>query len=45
MDAITLLDEIEMWLEGLIADPVALAVYRAESVEIEAAFDVSMSEW
>jgi hypothetical protein len=37
--------EIEAGFERLASDPEALAAYRAESSEIEAAFDAPAPEW
>jgi hypothetical protein len=44
-DEETMLAEIEAGFEKLANDPSALAVYRAESHEIEAAFDAPTPEW
>ncbi len=40
-----MLDEIEAGFQSLAADPEALAAYRAETNEIEAAFDAPTPEW
>lgn len=39
------LAEIAAGFERMAADPQALAVYRAESLEIETAFDAPTPEW
>lgn len=44
-DEEALLDEIEAGFERLAGDPKALAAYRAESREIEAAFEAPAPEW
>lgn len=44
-DEETMLAEIEVGFEKLASDPKALAVYRAESRGIEAAFDALTPEW
>lgn len=40
-----MLAEMEVGFEKLASDSEALAVYRAESREIEAAFDAPTPEW
>ena len=40
-----MLAEIEAGFERLAGDPAALAAYRAEGSEIEAAFDAPAPEW
>lgn len=40
-----MLAEIEAGFEKLAGDPERLAVYRAESSEIEVAFDAPTPEW
>jgi len=40
-----MLAEIEAGFERLASDPEVLAAYRAESSEIEAAFDAPAPEW
>ena len=40
-----MLAEVAAGFERMAADPQALAVYRAESVEIEKAFDAPTPEW
>lgn len=44
-DEEAMLAEIEAGFEKLASDPEALAVYRAESREIEATSDASTPEW
>lgn len=44
-DEEALLDEIEAGFERLAADPAALAAYRAESGELEVAFEAPAPEW
>jgi predicted DNA-binding protein len=44
-DEEAMLAEIEAGFEKLASDPEALAVYRAEGREIEAAFDAPTPEW
>lgn len=44
-DEEAMLAEIEVGFEKLASDPAALAAYRAESREIEAAFDAPTPEW
>lgn len=44
-DEEAMLAEIEVGFEMLAGDPEALAIYRAESREIEAAFDAPAPEW
>lgn len=44
-DEEAMLAEIEAGFEKLAADPAALAAYRAESREIETAFDAPTPEW
>lgn len=44
-DEEAMLEEIEAGFEILAGDPEALAIYRAESREIEAAFDPPTPEW
>lgn len=40
-----MLTEIALGFEGLASDPKALAVYRAESEELEAGFEAPTPEW
>lgn len=44
-DEEAMLAEFAAGFEKLASDPEALAAYRAESREIESAFDVSAPEW
>jgi predicted DNA-binding protein len=44
-DEEAMLAEVEAGFEKLASDPEALAVYRAEGREIEAAFDAPTPEW
>lgn len=44
-DEDAMLAEVEAGFERLVSDPAALAAYRAESSEIEAAFDAPTPEW
>jgi 23S rRNA U2552 (ribose-2'-O)-methylase RlmE/FtsJ len=44
-DEQAMLAEIEAGFDRLGSDPTALAAYRAESREIETAFDASAPEW
>jgi predicted DNA-binding protein len=44
-DEETMLAEVETGFERLASDPEALAAYRAESSEIEAAFNAPTPEW
>lgn len=44
-DEEAMLAEIEAGFERLASDPETLAAYRAESREIESAFDASAPEW
>lgn len=44
-DEEALLDEIEAGFERLAGAPAALAAYRAESHEIEAAYEAPAPEW
>jgi predicted DNA-binding protein len=44
-DEEAMLTEIAAGFERMAADPQALAVYRAESQEIETAFDAPAPEW
>ncbi len=44
-DEEALLTEVEAEFERLASDPGALAAYRAESAEIEGAFDAPTPEW
>lgn len=44
-DEEAMLAEIAAGFERMAADPQALAVYRAESQEIETAFDAPAPEW
>jgi hypothetical protein len=44
-DEEAMLAEIEAGFERLAGDPDALAVYRAESREIETAFEAPTPEW
>ncbi len=44
-DEEAMLAEIETGFERLSSDPKALAAYRAESREIESAFDAPTPEW
>ena len=44
-DEDAMLAEFEGGFERLAGDPAALAAYRAESSEIEAAFDAPTPEW
>jgi len=44
-DEEAILAEIATGFEGLAADPKALAVYRAESEEIEIGFEAPAPEW
>ncbi len=44
-DEEAMLTEIAAGFEKLVGDPAALAAYRAESREIESAFDPATPEW
>jgi len=44
-DEEAMLEEIATGFERLARDPAALAAYRAETAEIESAFDASTPEW
>jgi 23S rRNA U2552 (ribose-2'-O)-methylase RlmE/FtsJ len=44
-DEEAMLAEVAAGFEKLAGDPEALAAYRAESREIESAFDAAMPEW
>ena len=44
-DEEALLDEVAAGFEKLASDPAGLAAYRAESREIESAFESPMPEW
>lgn len=44
-DEEAMLDEVAAGFEQLARDPAALAAYRAETVEIESAFDAPTPEW
>jgi predicted DNA-binding protein len=44
-DEETMLEEVEAGFDKLASDPEALALYRAESRDIEAAFDAPTPEW
>jgi predicted DNA-binding protein len=44
-DEEAMLAEIAAGFERMAADPQVLAVYRAESAEIETAFDAAVPEW
>lgn len=44
-DEEAMLAEIAIGFEKLARDPTALAAYRAETAEIESAFDASTPEW
>lgn len=44
-DEEAMLVEVEAGFERLASDPEALAAYRAESREIEAAFEAPVPEW